>query len=428
MLVEAVHNTLLSVRYIIAIQHPHRHSPCIILHFRIRVSHISQPQRMDIADTPCCNFLFDTFQHAIKRRKRHVLLLHSANTVHADVHAVIRVARCIHLQIYIRPPIRAKAIRCKTVRDTVCFRRRPIRHAKTVIPESRAKRPDHRDAIHHLFRTDGVIALAPVILPVDGCASMNRNALGRNHVALIRICFVNHVLKTRHCFRHGLSAAAYVRTIHIQFPRIAVIVRLCVVIRPFFPEPFACIHAKFLGAFVIRRHAHTKGSPTHIKRLAVHVISKPRHAVSLKCVFQHHVGDFRRKRPIVFHRDDRTFLHIRYENRDIHVQLAVRRVVGLCPPSPLHRLSMQLSNGNQIRIRARYRRHKQERAKRGKYLFHCTSSHVMISGQSSSFSFSSTGFINSPVCALTIIVRYISRAIGAASASSLYSFVFSFGL
>ena len=41
-----------------------------------------------------------------------------------------------------------------------------------------------RQIHHHLFRTDGVIALAPVILPVDGCASMNRNALGRNHTRI----------------------------------------------------------------------------------------------------------------------------------------------------------------------------------------------------------------------------------------------------
>ena len=164
----------------------------------------------------------------------------------------------------------------------------------------------------------------------------------------------------------------------------------------------------------------------HIKRLAVHVISKPRHAVSLKCVFQHHVGDFRR--------NGRSFStvmtgHFSTSGTRIGISSSTRR--SACRKSlstvPLHRLvdTAQQWKPNQNSRLLSSAQH--ERAKRGKYLFHCTSSHVMISGQSSSFSFSLAGFINSPVCALTIIVRYISRAIGAASASSLYSFVFPLG-
>ena len=68
-------------------------------------------------------------------------------------------------------------------------------------------------------------------------------------------------------------------------------------------------------------------------------------------------------------------------------------------PLPRRGLRFQLRKGNPLAARARHRRHKQERTKRGKHLFHCTSSHVVIFGTANVASSPVVMIFISPVCA-----------------------------
>ena len=96
---------------------------------------------------------------------------------------------------------------------------------KIVVPVEGADRADHRDSVHELLRANIVIAVSAVARLIQRRAAVNRDALRRNRVALVRIGFVDHMLKSGHCLSHGLIAAADIRAVHIQFPRIAVIDR-----------------------------------------------------------------------------------------------------------------------------------------------------------------------------------------------------------
>ena len=48
---------------ILAIKYPHRNCPCVVLHIWIRISHISKPKRVNIANIPLRDFLLDLLHH-----------------------------------------------------------------------------------------------------------------------------------------------------------------------------------------------------------------------------------------------------------------------------------------------------------------------------------------------------------------------------